>query len=533
MTPEQLWSRYKRYLWVEDYLGLQIDLSRMAFNDSFPASMAKPMAGAFDAMRELEGGAQANIDERRMVGHYWLRAPALAPNDAIRAEIERTTAAIKGFADSIHAGRITPQRGDGFYLVLVVGIGGSTLGPQFVCDALGQADDPILVRFIDNTDPDGIDRVLAELDETLPQTLTIVISKSGETKETRNAMLEVASAYRRAGLDFAKHSVAVTQEDSALHRQALEQKWLRTFPMWDWVGGRTSVLSAVGLLPAALQGVDVDGLLAGARECDAITRRTEVLQNPAALLALMWHYAGEGRQPRNMVVLPYKDRLALLGRYLQQLVMESIGKELDRAGNVVHRGLTVYGNKGSTDQHSFVQQLREGPDDFFVTFINVLRDRIGPSLEVEEGVTAGDYLHAFWQGTRRALYEKGRQSITITIDEVNPRGIGALIALFERAVGLYAELINVNAYHQPGVEAGKKAADDMLELQRTVLAHLRAHPDVRLTVEEIAVAIGQPDTLEAIYHVLQHAAANADHACVRITGATPFDAQYGASEQSI
>lgn len=253
MTPEELWSRYKRYACVDSDLGLQIDVSRMSFDDVFLTSMAEPMARAFDAMKELEGGAEANIDEHRMVGHYWLRAPELAPNDDVRAEIEQAITAIRKFSDSIHTGQLTPQRADGFYLVLVVGIGGSTLGPQLICDALGQIDDPILVRFIDNTDPDGFDRLLAELDETLQQTLTVVISKSGGTKETRNAMLEVAAAYQRNGLDFAKHAVAVTQEGSTLHRQAVEQQWLQTFPMWDWVGGRTSVLSAVGLLPAALK----------------------------------------------------------------------------------------------------------------------------------------------------------------------------------------------------------------------------------------------------------------------------------------
>lgn len=529
MTPEELWSRYKRYACVDSDLGLQIDVSRMSFDDAFLTSMAEPMARAFDAMKELEGGAEANIDEHRMVGHYWLRAPELAPNDDVRAEIEQAITAIRKFSDSIHTGQLTPQRADGFYLVLVVGIGGSTLGPQLICDALGQIDDPILVRFIDNTDPDGFDRLLAELDETLQQTLTVVISKSGGTKETRNAMLEVAAAYQRNGLDFAKHAVAVTQEGSTLHRQAVEQQWLQTFPMWDWVGGRTSVLSAVGLLPAALQGVDLDALLAGARNCDAITRRPDPLHNPAALLALMWYYAGEGRGARNMVVLPYKDRLAFLGRYLQQLVMESLGKELDRSGKVVHQGLAVYGHKGSTDQHSFIQQLREGPDDFFVIFINILRDRIGPSLEVEEGVTSGDYLSAFLQGTREALLERGRQSITITLDEITPRSVGALIALFERAVGLYAELINVNAYHQPGVEAGKKAADSVLELQRTVLAYLRAHPDARLTAEEMAIAINRSDAALVVLDILQHAAANRAHGITHVVGSTAFDGRYGVT----
>ena len=208
--------------------------------------------------------------------------------------------------------------------------------------------------------------------------------------------------------------------------------------MYDWVGGRTSELSAVGLLPAALQGLDIDGLLAGAAACDEATRGRDLKTNPAALMALMWHHATGGKGQKDMVVLPYKDRLLLFSRYLQQLVMESIGKQLDLKGNRVEQGLAVYGNKGSTDQHAYVQQLREGVPNFFAVFIRVLEDG-GSAREVEPGVTAGDYLHGFLLGTRAALFENDRESMTITVPRVDARTVGALIALFERAVGLYAE----------------------------------------------------------------------------------------------
>jgi len=224
----------------------------------------------------------------------------------------------------------------------------------------------------------------------------------------------------------------------------------------------------VGLVPAALEGFDIDKFLAGAAAMDAKTRATDVPQNAAMLLALMWHYAGNGRGEKDMVVLPYKDRLMLFSKYLQQLVMESLGKEKDLEGNVVHQGIAVYGNKGSTDQHAYVQQLRDGVLNFFVTFIEVQKDRTTPRFEVEEGVTSGDYLQGFLRGTRAALYENNRESITITIPEVNAFWVGALIALYERAVGFYASLVNINAYHQPGVEAGKKAATRVLQLQGRV-----------------------------------------------------------------
>lgn len=528
MSKRKLWDRYKRYLCTAPSIGLQLDISRMNFDDAFLERMREPMNLALAAMEKLEGGAKANVDEDRMVGHYWLRAPELSPNQTIRTDIEQAIAGVKQFADEIHSGVIKPQRGDGFDIVLVIGIGGSALGPQFVADALGQHDDLMLVRFIDNTDPDGIDRTLAELDEALPQTLTLVISKSGATKEPRNAMLEVAAAYKRAGLDFARHAVAITCVGTALHTKALGENWLRSFPMWEWVGGRTSETSAVGLVPAALQGIDIDALLAGARDCDEVTRERDILKNPASLLALMWHYAGRGKGERDLVLLPYCDRLVLLGRHLQQLVMESLGKELDRNGKVVHQGITVFGNKGVTDQHAYVQQFREGPNNFFVNFITVRRSREGKSMHVEPDITTGDYLNAFWHGTQTALHEKGRESITLTIDALNARAIGVLIALFERAVGLYAELVNINAYHQLGVEAGKKAAADMLALQRNVLLHMRSHPESAFTAEEIAQGISASESVEAVFQILEHLSASDDHGVMRETGASPLNARYCA-----
>jgi glucose-6-phosphate isomerase len=187
--------------------------------------------------------------------------------------------------------------------------------------------------------------------------------------------------------------------------------------------------------------------------------------------------------------------------------MESLGKEKDLEGNVVYQGIAVYGNKGSTDQHAYVQQLREGVANFFVTFIEVLEDRQGISPEVEPGVTSGDYLSGLLQGTRQALYENLRDSITVTIPQVNPRTVGALIALYERAVGLYGFLVNINAYHQPGVEAGKKAAAAVLDLQKQVMQVLQAEGDP-LSLSDLAQKIGTPERVESIYILLRHLQAN-------------------------
>ncbi len=527
-TSAQIWSRFRALYREFPDAGLAIDLSRLGFDDAFLPRMAKPMAKAFAAMRKLEGGAIANPDEKRMVGHYWLRNPALAPSTAIRNAITGMVRDVRKFADDVHAGRLTGQRGT-FQHLLVIGIGGSALGPQFVRHALGHPKlDRLQVHFFDNTDPDGMDRVLATLRRHLGRTLAVVISKSGGTPETRNGMLEAEAAYRDAGLDFGRHAVAITEctrKDGNLYDRALKGRWLRIFPMWDWVGGRTSETSAVGLVPAALQGLDIDQLLAGAKACDAVTRNPAVLDNPAALLALAWYHAGSGRGARDMVILPYKDRLELFAKYLQQLIMESLGKELDLDGRLVNQGISVYGNKGSTDQHAYIQQLRDGLPNFFAVFIQVLRSRSGTSPEVGPGVTSGDFLNGFLLGTRSALHENARESVTITIDEVTPFTVGALIALFERTVGLYASLIHINAYHQPGVEAGKKAAGRVLEVQAEVLRALRANPATPLDASQIAERTGIDDP-ELIFKICQHLAANIPGISRKGTGA---DARFQAA----
>jgi glucose-6-phosphate isomerase len=278
--------------------------------------------------------------------------------------------------------------------------------------------------------------------------------------------------------------------------------------MWDWVGGRTSETSAVGLLPAALQGFDIDQFLAGAAACDTVTRTKSFEGNPSAQLSAMWFNAVDGRGSKDMVILPYKDRLELLSKYLQQLIMESIGKERDLDGKVVNQGISVYGNKGSTDQHAYVQQLREGVHNFFVTFIRVLKDRDGESMEVEKGHTSGDYLDGFFQGTRNALYQNNRESITLNITKINEFNIGALVALFERSVGYYASIININAYHQPGVEAGKKAAEDVITLQAKIIDYLSENSDSAHSVDEIADAIKDSESKETVFLICQHLSAN-------------------------
>jgi glucose-6-phosphate isomerase len=321
-------------------------------------------------------------------------------------------------------------------------------------------------------------------------------------------ILELQVAFSTKKIPFEKHFIAVTMQGSPMEKVAREENWLNVFPTWDWVGGRVSVFSSVGLLPLALLGISINDLLFGAREMDKITRNKTVINNPAMLLSVAWKYFKEERKITTMVTLPYKDRLSFFSRYLQQLVMESLGKNKTRQGEKTCTGLTVYGNKGSTDQHAYVQQLREGICDFFTLFLLVKKDRdnIAPIVN-HSTITTGDYLWAFCLGTQKALFEKNRESILLTMDKISPTVIGALIALFERAVGFYAYMLNVNAYNQPGVEAGKICAEDIISLQEKINIFLSQKKYIELTVEEIAQSIGSDD-LRLVSYLVEHYRAN-------------------------
>ncbi|MDR2340814.1 MAG: glucose-6-phosphate isomerase [Puniceicoccales bacterium] len=490
-----------------DDLGFALDSSKVPIGGDVAQKLSPLMAVAIEAMVQLENGSIANAAEGRQVGHYWLRAPELAPEKSTGDAIESTFKRIMSFAGDIHEGKITAE-GKKFTHLLCIGIGGSALGPQLIADALMPENPPLEILFLDNTDPDGFARCFQSLEPNLGTTLVIVTSKSGSTPEPNNALVATTGFFAQHKIPFPPHAIAITCDGSKLHQRAQDENWLATFPMWDWVGGRTSVTSAVGLLPAALYGIDVGSFLKGAAEMDKLTRARE--NNPAMRLAQCWYVASQGKGAKDMVIIPYRDGLGLLAKYLQQLIMESLGKRLDRKGNAVHQGLTVYGNKGSTDQHAYVQQLRDGRDNFFVTFIEILRNRRANGQNVVNAAEAADYLEGFLLGTREALSECGRMSITITLRELTPFSLGMLIALYERAVGFYAELVDVNAYDQPGVEAGKKAAVEILLLKKEICDYL-AQNSISLEnahAATIAKAFHREERGELIFKLLEFIRAN-------------------------
>ncbi len=493
------WERFQNLLWYDKHLEMWLDISRIYFNDSDLKHLDEPFQHAFTALDLLEQGSTANKDENRQVGHYWLRSPSLSPTkemaDDIRAEIE----SIEQFGSDIIKGNIRSETGKPFTDVLWVGIGGSGLGPLLIINSLSETNKGLNFHFIDNIDAFGISNTLKELSPKLTTTLFITVSKSGGTPEPRIASQLVRSYVEKEGVNWPNQSIAITMKGSQLDLQASNENWLRRFDLPEWVGGRTSITGAVGLLPLSLIGRSGNEFLEGASKMDQLTRQRNILSNPAALLAASWFFAGNGKGKRDMVVLPYRDNLEVFSRYLQQLVMESLGKKLDRDNRIVNQGLSVFGNKGSTDQHAYVQQLRDGLDNFFATFIEVTEKN--EDIPSDNGENPNDFLSGFLQGTREALSQGGKQSLTITMKRINEHSLGCLIALFERAVGLYGELINVNAYHQPGVEAGKLAAKDILVLQSSI-EELISH-DKYFSIEDIRISTNTKSS-ETIYWIMRH-----------------------------
>ncbi len=487
-------------VYVDGKTGFTLDLSGMRIADADFSALQPKLLAALDEMKKLEAGAIKNPDEKRKVTHF---------SDRLTYAESALFQDVEAFVKDVVAAGETDQ-------VLVNGIGGSALGPQLLqmgvngpyWNELSKAARRGFpkIYFVDNTDSAGITDALAALD--LKRTMVLTVSKSGGTQETKNNMLAAEAAYKAAGIPFAPHAVAVTMEGSQLDKHAKGNNWRKVFPMADSIGGRTSETLIVGHVPAAFAGIDFARFVAGAKHMDQLTRGADPAQNPACLLAAAWHIAGNGRGDRNMVVVPYSDRLGLMGKYLQQLVMESLGKEKDLDGKVVHQGLTVYGNKGGTDAHAYIQQLNDGRDDFFVTFVELLKD--AACYDMGDGMTMGDYLHGFKAGLGAALASKGRRVSEIVFESADVSSFGMLIALYERAVAIYAELIHINAFHQPGVEAYKKAAKAVNDMNLKLQAWIGSAAGWTGSAADAAKAAGfAPEQAAAVGGILDKFAVNA------------------------
>ena len=484
-------ERNIEYTLVDAPSQFSIDFAGMKFQKSDLEALQPKFERAAREMARIEAGEIKNPDEHRKVTHF---------SDRKKYPASELFASVEAFAEEVRSGRIKGETGRKFEAVVVNGIGGSALGPQLMQFAINgpywneksdaKRNGYLKIYFLDNTDSAEFADLVEVMDPEV--TLHLVISKSGGTQETKNNMIAMESLYAAKKLSFPKHVAAITMKDSELDRHARGNNWLAVFEMAESIGGRTSETSIVGHVPAALTG--------------EWTRTADPLKNPAMMLAAMWYIAGKGRGDRNMVIVPYSDRLILLSRYMQQLVMESLGKELDLDGKVVHQGLNVFGNKGGTDAHAFIQQLNDGRDDFFATFIEVLKD--AEKLPITESTDMGTYLHGFLEGLSAALRGKGRQVITIRVPQVTEYELGMLIALYERAVAIYAEFININAFHQPGVQNYKLAAKGVLALREKLHAKLAELGGVTGSAIEIAEKAGCPDEAVEIGGLLDKAAVN-------------------------
>lgn len=365
--------------------------------------------------------------------------------------------------------------GQAFENVVVLGIGGSALGTIALKTALlnpywnelsgDERDFFPRLYVIDNPDPGTFAAFLDRID--LRKTLFNVISKSGGTAETMSQMLIVrARLEAELGEGYRGHLLFTTDPEKGVLRRLAEAEQIATLPVPQNVGGRFSVLSAVGLLPAALVGIDVRELLAGAAEMIERCDTTELDRNPAGIFAAVQYLADTQAQAPIHVMMPYSDSLRDVADWFRQLWAESLGKQRTRDGSEVFAGPTPVKSLGATDQHSQVQLYMEGPFDKTVTFLTERRrpaDMEIPSLypEIDElgylgGHTLGELLQVEKEATEAALAQRGRMNMTIDLEEVNARSLGALIMLLQIATVYAGALYGVDPLDQPGVELGKQ-----------------------------------------------------------------------------
>ena len=359
---------------------------------------------------------------------------------------------------------------------VVLGIGGSALGNIALQTALNpymynmdekQRKGPRLFIF-DNVDPMQLGSFLSWVEDKLDKTIFNVISKSGRTAETASQLMTISQLLLdKLGEDgFRKQVVATTDTKEGTLRKIADGSGLRTLEVPDGVGGRFSVLSPVGLLSAAMCGIDIDALLSGAAKMDEAVSKEDFFNNPAAInAAINWHFYTRGKPIS--VMMPYSYALKDLSDWYRQLWAESLGKTKDLRGNDVFVGPTPVKALGTTDQHSQVQLYREGPNDKLFTFLQV-RDfqqevvigdtpDVAPELSYLAGQKMSKLLNSEKLATEYALLHDKRPCMTVLFDRIDASAIGQFIYLFEVTTSIAGLLFDINAYDQPAVELGKEA----------------------------------------------------------------------------
>ncbi|MCE5343313.1 MAG: glucose-6-phosphate isomerase [Eubacteriales bacterium] len=439
-------------------------------------------AGEVDAMADAAAAAQAAVAKNRGTG--WLGWMELPYNqDEIVAKIEKVAQSVR-------------EQYDAF---VVLGIGGSALGPIAVQQALNHQrwnDLPKEKRggpkfyVEDNVDPERMASLLDVIDVT--RTCFNIITKSGATAETMSQYLIISELLKKAvGEGWQRHIIATTDHEKGNLIKLAWEEGFETFYIPDGVGGRFSELTPVGLLPAAVCGVDIRAMLEGAAAMDTRLQSGDVWQNPALLEACLQYIAMEERHMNVQVVMPYADSLKYMADWFCQLWAESLGKNVTRKGMAVNCGQTPTKALGVTDQHSQLQLYTEGPYDKVITFLKVgtFRDEVTIADGCEQfadvhflsGKTLNQLIDAELRGTEYALYSAGRMSQTITLTEVNAYTLGQLIYFFEIVTAYAGELLDVDAFNQPGVESSKLASYAVLgntsEKYQRKAAEMKGRPE--------------------------------------------------------
>jgi glucose-6-phosphate isomerase len=484
-------GRFARFSWSAD--GLLLDLSKTALDDALLAALLDLARTARLGVRRdaMAAGEAVNVTEGRAVLHLALRAPADAGfrtgTEDASAEVHATLARMREFAEAVGAGTLRGATGERFTDVLNIGIGGSDLGPAMVARALHTPAAPLRAHYLGNVDAHAWEEIRHRLD---PQrTLVLVASKTFTTQETMtNAALVrgwLAAALGEA--EVGQHLAALSTNLSATAAFGIAPE--RVFPFRDWVGGRFSLWSAIGLSLAVSLGWDTFArLLAGARAMDAHFLAAPLESNLPVLLALaeVWHVNGLGLGAR--AVLPYDERLARLPAHLQQVEMESLGKRVTLGGAPVARatGPVVFGEPGTNAQHSFMQLLHQGttpvPADLILVAnpdhphadshrkllanglaqaAALMRGKTADAVRAEMAAAGADEAEIARLLPHR-VFPGDRPTTTILLPRLDAFTLGQLVALYENKVFCLGVLWDINAFDQWGVELGKQLAGPIL-----------------------------------------------------------------------
>lgn len=436
-------------------MKLRLDFNNMMAEYIGPKGISE---SDFESIEEkIEAAEKAMIEKRAEGKIYWRDLPYN------QGEI---VADIKAYVESVK---------DQFESFVVLGIGGSALGPIAVQQAINHPYYNELpekrngyprLYVADNVDPERLVTLFDVID--IKQTLFNVVTKSGSTSETMSQFMIIKEMLEKElGKEEArKHIVCTTDPKAGNLRPIAEEEGYKTFVIQPGVGGRFSELSPVGLLPAAMCGIDIEELLAGAAYMDELCKNENTFQNPGAMYAILQYLSME--KGKNIsIVMSYVDSLKYVADWYAQLWAESLGKKFDNQGNVVRVGQTPIKALGATDQHSQVQLYAEGPQDKVVLFVGVDRYKAEitipkiyqdiPSLGFLGGATHNKLITTEQMATEYALLKAEQSNMTLTVPEVNEFTVGQILYFFEVATAFAGELLNINAFDQPGVEEGKNA----------------------------------------------------------------------------